>query len=88
MTPQKQNNSITLEEIAKRKKEIKRQLNEQKTVMTTKTQSLFSTPKQELARWDSTANTISKAIAIYDGVMLGFKLMKRFRGVFGKSRKI
>lgn len=85
MKSTKQNDGITLEEIRKRKAVIKKQLESRKQVMSIKTQSLF-TPSEELTRWDHTMNLINNGIAVYDGLMMGLRLMGKFRGYFRRRK--
>ena len=80
LIPEK-NKGITLESIQQRKLAIKRQLNQRKGDMVNKTQSLF-TPAHDVTKWDRTLNLISNSIAVYDGLLLGLRLMARFKGFF------
>ncbi|MBQ2507489.1 MAG: hypothetical protein II530_03270 [Bacteroidaceae bacterium] len=75
------NNGITLASIQQRKLAIKRQLNQRKGNMVNKTQSLF-TPTHDVTKWDRTLNLINNSIAVYDGLLLGLRLMMRFKGFF------
>ena len=72
------NNGITLASIQQRKLAIKRQLNQRKGNMVNKTQSLF-TPTHDVTKWDRTLNLINNSIAVYDGLLLGLRLMMRFK---------
>lgn len=42
---------------------------------------VFSPPK-EGSRYEAMLNNVSRAVAIYDGIMVGLKLMRRFRHIF------
>lgn len=81
----KQNEGITLEDIRKRKAVIKKQLNSRKKAMMVKTQTLF-TPSEEVTRWDHTMNLIGNGIAVYDGLMMGLRIMGRVRGFFRRKK--
>ena len=80
LVPEKEK-GITLEDIRLRKLAIKQQLSQRKGNMVNKTQSLF-TPARDVTKWDRTLSLISNSIAVYDGLLLGLRLMTRFKGFF------
>lgn len=80
LVPEKEK-GITLEDIRLRKLAIKKQLSQRKGNMVNKTQSLF-THARDVTKWDRTLSLISNSIAVYDGLLLGLRLMTRFKGFF------
>lgn len=80
-----QNEGITLEEIQRRKAVIKKQLDARKKVMQVKTHALFA-PSEPVTRLDHAMNLIGNGIAVYDGVMMGLRIMGRVRGFFKRKK--
>ena len=70
-TPKK----ITLEDIAQRKQEVLQEICDQKQAMADTTRRIFA----PLAPAASGGN-----MAIFDGVMLGMKMIRKVRGLFRK----
>lgn len=72
----------TLESIAQRKQEVLTELKEQKEAMTETTRDIFA----PLAPMASGANTLMRSfntgMAIFDGVMMGLKIMRKIRNMF------
>ena len=71
-TPQK----FTLEEISLRKKKLLNEIHAQKKAMTATTREIFA----------PIAPANNKADAIFDGVMLGVKVMRKVRTYFRNLR--
>jgi hypothetical protein len=74
--------TITLAEIAHRKAQVKQEICEQKKQITLTAGNLLS----PLASVGSSANALIKkfntGVAIFDGVMLGFRIIKKIRKLF------
>lgn len=62
----------TLEQIRKKKAEIHQLIND------------AFTPPTASNRYELFLNNVSRLMAIYDGVMVGMKIMRRFRRAFHK----
>ena len=77
--------AVTLNMIAKQKKTLQSQIDLKQNGLTTQAQGLFHGQQEEMARWDQTASLVGKAVAIYDGLRFGLKVMNRFRGFFKKK---
>lgn len=77
--------SITLESIAQRKQEVRKKLHLQKQIMTDTARDLFA----PLAPAADKGNAIMRAntgMAVFDGVMLGLRMMKRVRRMFSSKK--
>lgn len=73
--------AITLEEIAKRKAELRKEISEQKTRMTTTTQKIFA-PLMPDPSGNPLMKSFNTGLAIFDGVMMGFKIIKSIKRFF------
>ena len=74
---------ITLEEITQRKKKLLNEIQAQKRAMTATTREIFS-PLANKA--DSLMRSFNTGMAIFDGVVLGIKIMKKMRTYFRRLR--
>lgn len=80
-TPQK----ITLEDIARRKQEVLDEIHGQTKAMTATTRRIFA-PLAPVASGSSTLmRSFNTGMAIFDGVMLGIKVMRKMRSLFKRS---
>lgn len=68
---------ITLEDIRKRKQQIRKQLNQNKKKMKTQANALFS-PVPVRDKFDMGYKWISNGLAIYDGIKMGIKVIRYF----------
>lgn len=73
---------LTLEEIAGRKEETLRQLRERKQRLGVLSKEVFSPVEPGVSGRSSLMQTINTGMAIFDGVMLGLKVMRRVRRLF------
>ena len=76
---------ITLEEISRRKKEVKKQIEIQKVLMTSTASELFS-PTKATNKMEFFMNSFNSGMAVFDGVMTGLKIMRRIRLLFKKKK--
>lgn len=72
---------ITLEEIASRKAELKKEIGEQKARMTTTTRNIFA-PLMPSPSSNPLMKSFNTGLAIFDGVMMGFKIIKSIKRFF------
>lgn len=79
------NRSITLEEISKRKAEVKKEIDKQKSIIIECTRDIF-TPEPADSGIGSIMQSFNKGLAIYDGVMMGIKMMRRVRKFFDRKK--
>ena len=75
-TPQK----FTLEEIAERKKKLLNEIHAQKKAMTATTREIFA----PLA--PATMRSFNTGMAVFDGVVMGIKIMRKIRAYFRNLR--
>ena len=76
---------ITLEEITQRKKKLLNEIQAQKRAMTATTREIFS-PAPTANKADSLMRSFNTGMAIFDGVVLGIKIMKKMRTYFRRLR--
>ena len=76
---------VTLESIAQKKAMLLQEIRLQKEIMTGLTQEIFV--------YNSATNTknammraFNTGMAVFDGIVLGVKVMKKFRKIFGRKR--
>lgn len=79
------NNNYSLETILAEREKVLAEIRTLKTEIKQDTQSLFAAPKTT-SRFGAMVNSFDKAIAIYDGVVLGMRVVSRFKYLFGKKR--
>ena len=79
-TPQK----ITLEDIAQRKQEILQDIRNQKQAMADTTRRIFAPLAPADSGGSSLMRSFNTGMAIFDGVMLGMKMIRKVRGLFRK----
>ena len=75
-----------LEEMALQRQALQKALEENKAGIRMKLNSLFTPPPAE-TKMQGWMNNASRIWAVYDGVMLGFKLMRTFGFLFRKRKK-
>ena len=71
---------ITLEEITQRKKKLL------KRAMTATTREIFAPLAPATNKADSLMRSFNTGMAIFDGVVMGIKIMKKIRAYFRKLR--
>ena len=81
-TPQK----FTLEEISLRKKKLLNEIHAQKKAMTATTREIFAPIAPANNKADAIMRSFNTGMAIFDGVMLGVKVMRKV--IFSLSRSI
>lgn len=79
MNPQPTSSKITLEKIALRKEEILRDIRKQKQQMTNTARDLLAPLAPVASGGNAIMRTFSTGMAIFDGVMLGLKIIRKFR---------
>lgn len=81
-TPQK----ITLEDISERKRKVLSDIQAQKKAMTATTREIFSPLAPAATKADSLMRSFNTGMAVFDGVVLGIKMIRKLRRYF-KSLK-
>lgn len=82
-TPKK----ITLEDIAQRKQEVLQEICDQKQAMADTTRRIFAPLAPAASGGNALMRSFSTGMAIFDGVMLGMKMIRKVRGLFRKDIK-
>lgn len=71
--------------IRTRKNEIRQEIRQSNAQMRTTMQAMFTAPKAG-NKMESFFNVIDQGMAVYDGVMLGMRVMRNVRRIFGRKR--
>lgn len=79
-------NPITLETIALRKEETRKKLNLQKQAMTDTAREILAPLAPAANKGNAIMRTFNTGMAVFDGVMLGMKVMKRLRKVLNPRK--
>ena len=87
--PQKLNNSkvYTLDLIREEKKQVRKQILESTDRIRSTYQGMVAPPKPPTTKMESFMNAFDQGMAIYDGVMMGMRIVRTIRSIFGSSRK-
>ncbi|MCS2302317.1 hypothetical protein NXX23_06155 [Bacteroides ovatus] len=80
-TPQK----FTLEEIAERKKKLLNEIHAQKS-MTATTREIFAPLAPATNKADALMRSFNTGMAVFDGVVMGIKIMRKIRAYFRNLR--
>lgn len=75
---------ITLEDIAQRKVELLKEIRNQQQVMASTARSIFAPLAPAASAGNALMRSFNTGIAIFDGVMLGIKMIKKVRHLFEK----
>ena len=74
---------VTLESIAQKKAML---LRLQKEIMTGLTQEIFAPLEPATNKANAMMRAFNTGMAVFDGIVLGVKVMKKFRKIFGRKR--
>lgn len=77
---------FTLEEISERKKKVLSEINASKRAMTTTTREIFSPLAPATTKADSIMRSFNTGMAIFDGVVMGIKIMRKVRKYFSNLK--
>ncbi|EKU89276.1 hypothetical protein [Bacteroides oleiciplenus] len=77
---------ITLESIAQRKGEVRKKLHLQKQIMTDTARELFAPLAPAADKGNAIMRAFNTGMAVFDGVMLGLRMMKRVRRMFSSKK--
>lgn len=77
---------ITLESITQQKGELLKQIHEQKDVMDELARDIFAPLAPATDKASSMMRAFNTGMAVFDGVMLGLKLMRKFKKIFGRKQ--
>ena len=73
---------LTLENIAQRKKKLQGEIQVQKKAMTATVHNIFSPLPPANNKTNAIMRSFNTGMAVFDGVMLGIKLMRKIRKYF------
>lgn len=77
---------VTLESIIRQKAEVLQQIHAQKKIMSGLTQEIFAPLKPATTKTNFMMRSFNTGMAIFDGIALGVKMMKKFKRLFGRKR--
>jgi len=78
-------NDITIDDIVKKRIELKHKINQQKEKIIDTSTELFA-PISTISSGKPYMNYFKNSINLLNGIILGYKLMKKFRKYFHKKR--
>ena len=78
--------SMPLESIALRKKELRKKLHVQKEIMTDTARELFAPLAPAADKGNAIMRAFNTRMAVFDGLRLGVKMMRKFRSMFATRR--
>lgn len=73
---------ITLEEITLRKEKLLKEIHSQKRAMTATTREIFAPIAPATNKADALMRSFNTGMAVFDGVMMGIKIMRKVRAYF------
>lgn len=74
---------VTLESIAQKKAMLLQEIRLQKEIMTGLTQEIFAPLEPATNKANAMMRAFNTGMAVFDGIVLGVKVMKKFRKIFG-----
>lgn len=77
---------VTLESIAQKKAMLLQEIRLQKEIMTGLTQEIFAPLEPATNKANAMMRAFNTGMAVFDGIVLGVKVMKKFRKIFGRKR--
>lgn len=75
---------IRLEDITRRKEELLEEIRSQQEVMTATARSIFAPLVPAASAGNAMMRSFNTGVAIFDGVMLGIKMIRKVRSLFKK----
>lgn len=75
----------TMDDIVRLKQELLANIHTQKRIMTNLTHEIFDPPAP--AEKNGLMHSFNKGVAIFDGVVLGLKVIQKFRSFFHHKKK-
>ena len=77
---------VTLESIAQKKAMLLQEIRLQKEIMTGLTQEIFAPLEPATNKANAMMRAFNTGMAVFDGIVLGVKVMKKFRKIFGRPK--
>lgn len=86
--PQMPNSRMyTLDLIREEKRKVRKQIKESSDRMQSTYRNMVAPPKKPATKMETFMNAFDQGMAIYDGVMMGMRIVRTVRSIFGSSRK-
>lgn len=86
MSEQATPTKVTLEEITLRRKEVLGKIHVQKLAMTTTVREIFAPLPPAATKADSIMRSFNTGMAVFDGVVMGIKMIRKVRAYFRKLK--
>ena len=77
---------VTLESIARQKAELLQKIQLQKRTMAGLAQEIFAPLKPAATQTNSLVRSFNTGMAVFDGIVLGIKVIRKFKRLFGRRR--
>lgn len=77
----------TLQQIRARKAEVRSQMKESADAVKATLHGLFAPPPKSSSKLGSFMSMVDQGLAVYDGVMMGMKVARNIRRIFGRRRR-
>ncbi|TWV09932.1 hypothetical protein FQ707_13380 [Bacteroidaceae bacterium HV4-6-C5C] len=82
----KQKAPVTLDEIIQLKKIKKQEIKVQKEILSNQAKEIFSPFKPFTSKSFNLIQTFSTGMVLFDGIILGFKVIKKIKSIFRLSK--
>ncbi|MCD8318674.1 MAG: hypothetical protein LUC45_07495 [Paraprevotella sp.] len=83
-TPSPATSQDALAHIRMRKAQISKQLKESTNYIKMETNRMFAPPPEATSKFGTFMNMVDQGIAVYDGVMMGLRVARNLRRLFGR----
>lgn len=74
-----QQNNITLEDITRQKAALRKRISTQKEKMSTLSQGFIAPLKPTAKKSSAMMGVFNKSMIVFDGVLIGYKLLRKFK---------
>lgn len=79
--------TYTLDLIREEKKKVRKKIRKSSERMRETYRSMVAPPKKPATKMETFMNAFDQGMAIYDGIMMGMRIVRTIRSMFGSSRK-
>lgn len=79
------NKKVTLEDITRRKEEVRKEITAQNKVIVSSVRNIFA-PEPTDSSTSSLMRSFNTGMVIFDGVMTGIKIMRKIRAFFRRMK--
>lgn len=81
------NKKYTLDLIREEKRKVRKQIRKSSDRIKKTYRDMIAPPKKPATKMETFMNAFDQGMAIYDGVMMGMRIVRTIRSMFGSSRK-